>query len=230
MEQTLICRAMKRSFGLATIMLSGAMLVACVATSDEANEEGQDELTATAIEHDVETTPAPVELPPGGATTQGAIVPCPPDPDDFGSGFRGAKGFFLYKYTILSSTPVFFVSEGRLLDNQTSQPVQYQITTSVAQTIQVTVSTGFQQSLTKELTTTVSSQIQASRTTALNVQFSTTVPPNSRFLAEYGIQGYQVEFGASVWKWRVGSCEEWGWYPQSTLAPTNVEGWRLTSQ
>jgi hypothetical protein len=230
MEQTLICRAMKRSIRLATIVLSGATLVACVATPDEANEEGEDDLTATAIEQDVDTAPAPVELPPGGGTTQGAIVPCPADADDFASGFRGAKGFFFYKYTILSSTPIFFVSEGRLLDNQTSQPVQYQITTSVAQNVQVTVSTGFQQSLTKELTTTVNSQIQASRTTSLNVQFSTTVPPNSRFLAEYGIQSYQVEFAASVWKWRGSSCEEWGWYPQSTLAPTNVEGWRLTSQ
>jgi hypothetical protein len=213
MERSSIYRAAKRATRLATIALSGAALIACVEPPDELDDGDQDEPATATVEQN------------------GAIVPCPANIDDVSFGFRGTSGIYFYQYTILSSTPVFLPSEGRVLDNQTAQPVMFQIQTIQSQTFQVTVTTGFQQSLTKELTQTVSTQIQASRTTALNVQFNTTVPPFTRFLAQYGVESFHVSFGTSVWRLRGSNnvCEEWGWYPQTTIAPTTTEGWRLTT-
>ncbi|WP_182882514.1 MULTISPECIES: hypothetical protein [unclassified Microbispora] len=60
--------------------------------------------------------------------------------------------------------------------------------------------------------------------------------PHTRLIAEYGVEGYNVSYAIEAWRVRrTGSgtpspgdrCEEWGWYPQNTIAPTNLEGWRL---
>jgi hypothetical protein len=58
-------------------------------------------------------------------------------------------------------------------------------------------------------------------------------------VAEYGVEGYNVSYAVEAWRVRkAGSatpvtgdrCEEWGWYPQNTNAPTYIEGWRLRTE
>lgn len=161
-----------------------------------------------------------------GSASAGAIVPCPTDYHDVSM----PKPFeiYFYKYTILSSTPVFRVSDGRVLDNGLPFPVNYKITSSVSTTVKVVVSVGFQSGATEQFKTNINTQIEASRTTAIGVEITATVPANSRMIAEYGVESYFINFGASVWRWRGNrGCEEWGWYPQTTYAPTAFEGWRL---
>lgn len=168
---------------------------------------------------------AALSITPGTASA-GAIVPCPTDYHHVQMP-RPFEIYFL-RYTILSSTPVFRVSDGRVLDNGLPFPVEYTITSSVSQTVAVTVSVGSQVTLTEQLQLNVSTQIVASRTTQIGVTIQTTVPANSRMIAEYGVESYYVTFGTSMWRWRGGNtCEEWGWYPQATYAPTQLEGWRL---
>lgn len=172
------------------------------------------------------------------AASAGAIVPCP-------SGISEWRKIFQYKsrtiwegyrYTLHSSTPTFMVSDGRVLDNGTDNPISYQITSSVSQTFSVTQTVGIQTNPTSWLTASVSTQIVASRTTAIGVSITTTVPPRSRLIAEYGVEGYYVTYAMEAWRAEnytrqpplTGDrCEEWGYYPQSTYAPTLLEGWRL---
>ncbi|MEU8267229.1 hypothetical protein AB0B89_08670 [Sphaerisporangium sp. NPDC049002] len=168
----------------------------------------------------------------------GAIVPCP-------TGITEWKLIFVYKsmkiweghrYTTLSVTPQFFVSDGQQLDNGTDLPVSYTISSSRSQTYSVSATTGVSANAGAYLTANVSSSIVMSRTTSIGVSLTVNVPPRTRLIAEYGVDGYNVNYAIEAWRVmsaRSGTpvvgdqCEEWGYYPQSTIAPTHLEGWRL---
>lgn len=172
------------------------------------------------------------------AAASAAVVPCP-------SGISEWRKIFQYKsrtiwegyrYTLQSSTPTFMVSDGRVLDNGTANPITYQITSSMSQTFSVSQTVGIQTNPTSWLTASVSTQIVFSRTTAIGVSITTTVPPRSRLIAEYGVEGYLVKYYMEAWRsdnytrkppLTGDRCEEVGYWPQSTYAPTLLEGWRL---
>ncbi len=143
-----------------------------------------------------------------------------------------------YRFTLLSATPRFLVSDGRQLDNNTDQPVEYTIVSSVSNTFTVSNTVGVNVNVSSFLTINVSQNIVMQRQTQLGVTLKTTVPPRTRLIAEYGVEGYDVSYGVEAWRtaWvgdnppplNVGlRCVEWGYYPQSTIAPTHIETWRL---
>lgn len=152
----------------------------------------------------------------------------------------GLSSWHAYRFTTLSATPRFLVSDGRWLVNNTDQPVTYTIASSVSQTFTVSATTGITANVGTYLTTSVSSNIVSSRTTALGVTLSTTVQPHTTLIAEYGVDGFDVSYLVDAWstvypgtnppppsvQW---GCTEMGTFPQNTIAPTHMEGWRLRS-
>ncbi|MFC6020726.1 hypothetical protein ACFP2T_31725 [Plantactinospora solaniradicis] len=193
-----------------------------------------------------------------GVANAGAIVPCPAGITEWklisgyypgysaGSRSPDTDGIVLpinvwegYRYTLISAVPQFLVSDGRALDNGTDSPVTYTISSSVAKTYKISATVGISATLVKDfLTSNVSTTIESSVTTTIGVMLSTTVPPRTRLVAEYGTDVYQVSYYIEAWRYRVlgrvgppaagtAGCEEWGYYPQNTLAPTRLETWRL---
>jgi hypothetical protein len=176
-----------------------------------------------------------VALVPGVANA-GAIVPCPDTITEWKTvRSAGRVGWVWegYRYTLYSVTPIFLVSDGRLLDNQLDSSATYTVSSSISQTFRISASVGVDAKVGDYLTTRVSSSIELSRTTQIGVQISTVVPARSRVIAEYGVEGYYVTYAIEAWRhtgWDPAPgkrCEEWGYYPQATSAPTKLEGWRL---
>jgi hypothetical protein len=146
-----------------------------------------------------------------------------------------------YRYTLVSAVPQFLVSDGRALDNLTDNPATFTINSSVSKTYKISATVGVSTEGTKDfLTTSVSTSIEASVTTSIGVMVATTVAPHTRVIAEYGTDVYQVSYYIEAWRWRgpartaappptagTQGCEEWGYYPQNTQAPTNLQTWRL---
>jgi hypothetical protein len=144
-----------------------------------------------------------------------------------------------YRYTLVSAVPQFLVSDAKALDNGLDVPVNYEITSTLAKSYKISATVGISTNNTKEfLQANVSSSIEASVTTTIGVKFSTTVPPHTRLTAEYGTDVYQVSYYIEAWRFRgpygspppaagMSGCEEWGYYPQNTQAPTLLESWRL---
>lgn len=172
-----------------------------------------------------------------GVAQAGAIVPCPDTITEW-KVIRSVPrlGYIWqgYRYTLHTVTPVFLVSDGRVLVNTLDEPATYSVSSAVSQTFRVSSSVGVDAKVGEFLTTKVSTTIEASRTTQIGVNVSTVVPPRSRVIAEYGVEGYYVTYAIEAWQAfgrtqpQPGArCEEWGYYPQSTNAPTIYEGWRL---
>lgn len=190
-----------------------------------------------------------------GVASAGAIVTCPAGitewklisgvaprsaaPNGFpGIWFNTWEG---YRYTLVSAVPQFLVSDGRALDNLTDSPATFTISSSVSRTYRISATIGISTAGTKDfLTANVSTSIEASVTTSIGVTVSTTVAPHTRVIAEYGTEVYQVSYYIEAWRWRgpaftavppptagTAGCEEWGYYPQNTQAPTNLQTWRL---
>jgi hypothetical protein len=164
-----------------------------------------------------------------GAAHAGAIVPCPAYDGRAIVDFRNGKFVWeYYRYHLLSVTPQFRVSDGRSLDNQTDAVAAYTISSSVSVAYQVTITYGIQAQFMNVLTTNVSTSVVASRTTQIGVSINISVPPRTRLIAEYGVDGYDVSSATSAWRTVNGrECEEWGWYPAQNFVPTVNEGWRL---
>nr|MDT0662998.1 hypothetical protein [Micromonospora sp. DSM 115978] len=176
-----------------------------------------------------------------GAASAGAWVACPAGITEWKpvQGNRAGQRWEGYRYTLHSVTPIFQVSDGRLLDNSgTDLTLTYTLSSSVSRTYSISQTVGVQTNAQGFMTANVSSSIVSSITTAIGVTITTTVPPRTRLVAEYGVESYQVTYAIEAWRTRFipynqqppgssGQCEEWGYYPQSTVAPTRLEGWRL---
>jgi hypothetical protein len=145
-----------------------------------------------------------------------------------------------YRYTLVSATPRFAVSDAKVLDNGTSVPVEYTVTSERTQRHAVTVAVGVEAkpaTTLSFLTTSVSVNVVSEITTKRGVTFKLSVPPLTRLTAEYGTEVYDVNYYIEAWRsdWRPinqppsagDRCEEWGYYPQNTVAPTVYETWRL---
>ncbi|MET0236230.1 MAG: hypothetical protein ABW224_16410 [Kibdelosporangium sp.] len=173
------------------------------------------------------------------AESSGLIVPCPDTISEWKKVRRVGKFGWRwegYRYTTYSVTPIFMVSDSRVLDNQLDNPATYTVSSSVSQTFRISASVGVDAKVGEYLTAKVSTSIEASRTTQIGVQVSTVVPAHSRVVAEYGVEGYYVTYAIEAWQSTTNlvatpqpgdRCEEWGYYPQATNAPTRAEGWRL---
>src|SRR5688572_24724835 len=94
-----------------------------------------------------------------------------------------------YRYTLVSSTPRFAVSDAKVLDNGTSVPVDYTVTSERTQRHAVTVAVGVEAkpaTTLSFLTTSVSVNVVSEITTKRGVTFKLSVPPLTRLTAEYG--------------------------------------------
>jgi hypothetical protein len=180
-----------------------------------------------------------------GTASAGAIVPCPAGVTDWRPVAGSQRGLRWegYRYTLVSSRPRFAISDAHVLDNSgTDLPVNYMITSERTQTHTVSTTIGIStkpESVLQFLTTTVSVNVVSTISTKLGVTFSLTVPARTRLTAEYGVEVFDIEYYVEAWRSdgllplgappppTGGRCEEWGYYPQSTVAPTLYETWKL---
>ncbi|GAA0904833.1 hypothetical protein Vau01_110070 [Virgisporangium aurantiacum] len=178
---------------------------------------------------------------PAHAGVFGPDIACPTDPGIVWKTRAASRNVLVWEgvsYTVQSASPAFAVSDGRVVDNTLSTPIQATFTSSVSNTYSVTVTIGTTAQLTKTLQTTVSAQIVQSRTTQIGVDATVTVPAQSRVVGRYGVEVFNVAYtGQLVWQSYNaqkpggfgGHCWERSNQATSTVAPTVLEGWRFST-
>jgi hypothetical protein len=140
-----------------------------------------------------------------------------------------------FQYVVHSATPTFFASDARQVYNGLSTPVTVTVNSQTSRTHTVTTTFGYSADLLQVLHTNVSWSIVNSTTTAIGVTVQATVPPSGTILAEYGMHGYNIVYDATRYLTTssdlsrnicgMGSSQ----YNLTTVGPTIVEGWRITS-
>jgi hypothetical protein len=70
----------------------------------------------------------------------------------------------------------------------------------VSRTYSITRTVGVETKVQDFLTTTVSNTIVNSVTTSIGVTITTTVPPRTRLLAEYGVESYEVSYAIEAYR------------------------------
>jgi hypothetical protein len=175
--------------------------------------------------------PAPV----GIESCSGNCGPCPQGvtwhtvPGTFGLIYVG------YVYVIRSSTPTFYPSDARQVSNGLSTPITVTVSSQTSRTHTVTTTVGFSADLLKVLHTSVSVSIVNTTTTAIGVTVQATVAPFSSILAEYGMHGYDIVYDATQYITTKSDLPNnvcgagTPQYNLTTVGPTIVEGWRITS-
>jgi hypothetical protein len=134
-----------------------------------------------------------------------------------------------HRYTVISSTPTFYASDGTAVDNFLSDPVTATFTSSVSRTTTITVTAGSSVQLLEVLQFNVSVSIVNSRTTAIGVNVTATVPPLTRVTGLYGVDGYDVVYDTQLILRQGTNCQYGEVRRGSTAAPTFIEGWRFTA-
>lgn len=136
------------------------------------------------------------------------------------------------RYSLVSATPTFDVSESKVVINATDSTITGTFTSqrSVTFTLQVTVGAAIP--VRDFLTVNLSSTIVLSNTTATGVSASGPVPPGGRLIGEYGVEAFDVTYDLTTYRVRVvlpmvPACEVASVQRGSTNAPTSIEGWRL---
>jgi hypothetical protein len=189
--------------------------------------------------------PASAQVPP---LPDFELVPCPAGMTEF--RFIAIQANRLhwvwegYRYTLVSATPRFAVSDVQVLDNTGSDldVENFTITSERSETHTISTTVGVAVNNVREfLNTNVSVNVVSSVTTRLGVAFTVRVPARTRFTAQYGVEVFDVQYYIEAWRFSdpsmrgqpppVGAvaCKEWGLYPQSTVAPTPADAWRLVS-
>jgi hypothetical protein len=155
--------------------------------------------------------------------------PAPNDPTVRWTRLFGGIVLFGFRYIVISSTPAFYASDGRAVDNLLTDPVSATFTSSVSHTTTLTTTVGNSAQFLSVLQTTVSTSIVDSRTTAIGVNATVTVPPRTRVTGLYGIDGFDIVYEAQVIFRDGGNCTYGELRRGFTQAPTFVEGWRFSS-
>jgi hypothetical protein len=158
--------------------------------------------------------------------------PCPPGVTwhNWIFGFKRA-----YQYVIHSAEPTFYVSDARQVYNGLDSPITVTVTATTSHTYTLTVTAGYSVDLLSVLHASVSTTITQSTTTSIGVSVQATVQPYTTLLAEYGMHGYQIVYDVTSWLTTSEDlshnvCGNLGTqYNQSTVGPTYIEGWRITS-
>jgi hypothetical protein len=147
------------------------------------------------------------------------------------------KTWHQYEFALISSTPTFNVSDTRIAVNDLSTPINATFTSQKSETFSISATASMTAKLSQYLSATVSSTIQSSRTTAVGVSVTGTVPAYRALRADYGVRAYDVYYYVKTiqrveHRSRLGfpswTCWEGSFEQRFTNAPTNVEGWRLT--
>lgn len=132
-------------------------------------------------------------------------------------------------YTLISAIPTFNVSDARSVDNGLDSPISATFKSEQSRTYTITTSAGTTASLMGFLTANVSATITQSRTTAIGVSSTVTVPARSRVLGEYGVDAYIVTYDVQSYGTLDGKkCNDNGSPVRETRnAPTIIETWRF---
>ncbi|MFC4534938.1 hypothetical protein [Sphaerisporangium dianthi] len=175
---------------------------------------------------------------PAHAADFGPVIPCPSDPIAWRQTTIGRVAVYEgFRYTAVSATPAFNISDGRVVDNTLDTPIDVTFTSSQSRTWRVVITTtvGSGTELTKYLQTSVSAQIVQERTTSLGVNANFTVAPHTRVTGQYGVQAYDVVYDVqTVRAWPAipngyTKCWDQGSQRGTTNAPTVIEGWRFVA-
>lgn len=109
------------------------------------------------------------------------------------------------------------------------------VTSQTSRTHTITTTVGSSVDLLSVFHASISVSIVMSTTTSIGVTVQATVAPFSTILAEYGMHGYSVVYDATTYFTTSDDlsrniCGNAGTqYGLSTVAPTFVQGWRITS-
>lgn len=143
---------------------------------------------------------------------------------------QSTDGMTIVQYELLSVTPVFNVADTRYAQNNLDDPISVTFTSQQSRTYSISVTGSMGASLFGFLTANVSSSIQQSRTTALGVSVTATVPAHSARKGEYGVQAYDVVYRYTTIVHRAFSqtCFRTDPVVNQVNAPTNLEGWRIS--
>ena len=167
-----------------------------------------------------------------GAATQ---IPCPTGAPPAAQAVHGPDGIilppprYIYRYTLVSATPTFNASDGRIVDNALNDPISATFTSLQSRTWRIVVTVGTEATLADFLKSTVSVQIVQERTTAIGVNATVMVPAHTRVLGQYGVEAFEVVYDVQTIYWFAWRCSDLGTQRVNTNAPTFVEGWRFTS-
>jgi hypothetical protein len=189
--------------------------------------------------------PASAQIPP---LPDFELVPCPSGMTEFRFiAIQANRMHWVwegYRYTLVSATPRFAVSDIQVLDNTGSDiPVEnLTITSERSETHTISTTVGVSVNNVRDfLNANVSVNVVSSVTTKLGVAFTVQIPARTRFTAQYGVEVYDVQYYIEAWRFSDPSmrgqpppagavaCKERGLHPQSTVAPTVAETWRLVS-
>lgn len=133
---------------------------------------------------------------------------------------------------MVTATPAFYASDGRVVDNALDTPISATFTSLQTRTLQISTMIGTSGQLVNKLQTTVSATIVATRSTAIGVSGMVTVPPHSRVVGTYGVEGFDIAYtGQTVWRWAASPtvCWDRGTRQGAVSAPTYLEGWKFTA-
>jgi hypothetical protein len=170
------------------------------------------------------------------AGTFGPDIPCPNDPNIVWNLRQASRHVVVhegFQYTVLSATPVFNVSDTRIVENGTAGDISATFMSQQSRSYSVTVTVGTTAQLVDKLQSTVSVAIVQQRTSSLGVTATLTVPARSRIIGDYGVEAYNVVYNVqTVWmRLDRGQCWDRGTSNGNTTnAPTLAEGWRFTTQ
>jgi len=149
----------------------------------------------------------------------------------------GISRWTFYEFTLLSSEPTFNVSDTRIARNNLDSPASVTFTSQQSKTWTVTIKADAQRKFGEMLQFTVSAMYAWSKTTAVNVAVTATVPPHATIRGDYGVSAFNVMTLDHVVVWErthgphggfVDLCVE-GSGPVTRNVPTTLEGWQLTS-
>jgi hypothetical protein len=142
--------------------------------------------------------------------------------------FSGFDIWRAYNHQLISSSPTFDVADARVVENGLPYDVEATFSSQQSRTFSLQVSVGVTAKVGEYLSTTLGVQVVQSRTTAIGVSVTSTVPANSRVLGEYGLHAYDVEYDMQVLMKDNRHCgagtPQRGW----AHAPTVAEGWRFS--
>jgi hypothetical protein len=164
-------------------------------------------------------------------------VPCPTVYDvHYGDDRPGGYGALIGAAKVISSSPGFLISDGRVVTNDLDIPVTVTFSSSVAKTFTTSITTKVttETALIKLFKLEVSVTITSTTTTQLGVSAQLVVAPHTTVIGEYGAFSFIVTFDAQYYtKYNTTSpptCfPQGGLVRETVVVPTVAEGWRFVN-
>jgi hypothetical protein len=136
--------------------------------------------------------------------------------------------YYVDIYSLVSSTQTFLVADSRIVINTLDTAASATFTSSQSTTFTLQFTVGTATRVSELLTVNVSAAIVVSRTTAIGVNATATVPPHSSLLGEYGVAGFDAVYDINRYQVTANVfCKKISTTRGTATAPTTTEGWRI---